>query len=90
MPTPTERLLSRISERLGSKGFKEIGQLMDQAFKLQREHADTSAHEAWIARLLTDYYDPMYDYQIKNKQARIRFSGDAAQVTAYLEQNPVI
>jgi tRNA 2-selenouridine synthase len=80
--------LSRISERLGGQGYREIDQLMDQAFKLQREQADTSAHEAWIARLLTDYYDPMYDYQIKNKQTRIRFSGDAAQVREFLNQNP--
>ena len=77
--------LSRISERLGGEGFKQLSQLMDRAFERQRRNGDTSAHEAWIARLLTDYYDPMYDYQINNKQHRICFSGDAEQVTEYLQ-----
>ena len=45
--------------------------------------ADAS-HQEWIETLLKNYYDPMYDYQIKKKQSRINFVGSPEEVTDYL------
>ena len=33
-------------------------------------------HRAWIKVLLSDYYDPMYDFQLEKKAARVAFRGD--------------
>jgi tRNA 2-selenouridine synthase len=33
--------------------------------------------------LLTEYYDPMYDYQLEKKRHRICFKGSAAAVLSY-------
>jgi tRNA 2-selenouridine synthase len=70
--------LARIQRRLGGQRYREIQDALNRGF----EHGD---HDGWIGRLLTWYYDPMYDYQLEKKQARIRFSGPAAAVKSFLD-----
>ena len=76
--------LERIERRLGRVRCQEIKALMDEAFD-----AGATAwplHRRWIVRLLTDYYDPMYDYQLAAKAERVRIRGSAAEVAAKLEE----
>ncbi|MFM7783436.1 MAG: tRNA 2-selenouridine(34) synthase MnmH, partial [Gammaproteobacteria bacterium] len=42
--------------------------------------AETGGHRAWIALLLREYYDPMYDYQLGQSAAKVVFRGDTAAV----------
>jgi tRNA 2-selenouridine synthase len=70
--------LARIRRRLGGQRHQEILEELASGF----EHGE---HERWIERLLTWYYDPMYDYQLEKKQARIRFTGPAAAVKSFLD-----
>ncbi len=42
-------------------------------------------HEAWLAPLLEQYYDPMYTYQLSKKADRIVFRGDYQAVKAWFE-----
>lgn len=82
-PNPHEHLpasFARIRKRLGTARHREIGKLMTVALA----HDDADAHRAWIRRLLMDYYDPMYDYQIAVKQDRIVHRGHADSVASYL------
>lgn len=74
--------LRRIERRLGGVRYTEIKTLMDQAFD-----AGVTAwplHRRWIVRLLNDYYDPMYDYQLAAKADRVRTRGNAAEIAAAL------
>lgn len=77
--------INGIRRRLGGTRHKELQQLMATAIRQHREHHDSSAHRQWIHRLLIDYYDPMYDYQISKKQDRILFKGNSEQVLTYLQ-----
>jgi len=82
-PNPHEHLpasFARIRKRLGGARHKEIGELLTNALS----GGDPDLHRQWIRRLLTDYYDPMYDYQIAAKQDRIVYRGDANAVAGYL------
>ncbi|ARN76204.1 tRNA 2-selenouridine(34) synthase MnmH [Oceanicoccus sagamiensis] len=72
--------LYRIRKRLGSQRYQTLEKVMNAALDRQQSSGDVSAHEAWIKTLLVDYYDPMYEYQLQNKQPRIQFSGDYQQV----------
>lgn len=74
--------LQRISRRLGGVLYAEINALLNAAFS---GHA---SHEAWVKRLLEGYYDPMYDYQLRKKEKRIRFRGDMQAVQEYLANQP--
>ena len=82
-PNPHEHLpasFARIRKRLGGTRHQEIGELLTNALS----QGDPDLHRQWIRRLLTDYYDPMYDYQIAAKQDRIVYRGDANAVAGYL------
>ncbi len=75
--------LYRIRKRLGSERYQQLEKVMNAALDQQHLSGDVSAHEAWIKSLLVDYYDPMYEYQLHNKQPRIQFTGDYQQVVEW-------
>lgn len=68
--------LARLRKRLGRARLDRLQRLQALAF---REHArgNRQAHEAWLAPLLTEYYDPMYRYQLeKHPEQRFLHVGD--------------
>ena len=72
--------LDRIRRRLGGVRHKAVQTLMEAGFR-------TGDHTAWIERLLTWYYDPMYDYQLEKKSDRVIFRGEAGSVIGFLESH---
>ena len=76
--------MSRIKRRLGGARHKVVLGLFDDAFALQQQKGSMEGYSAWIAYLLEEYYDPMYDYQIEKNRARIVFRGTAEEIEAYL------
>ena len=58
--------LSRLRKRLGSARLARLSRLQLLAFR-EHERGNTQAHEAWLAPLLTEYYDPMYRYQLERR-----------------------
>jgi tRNA 2-selenouridine synthase len=67
--------LIRIRRRLGEENYSEIKSLMDQALITNNHEEAREIHRAWIEKLLTNYYDPMYDYQLEKKAQRLVFRG---------------
>ena len=39
-----------------------------------------AGHREWIAFLLEHYYDPMYEYQLQQRDGRVLFRGDREAV----------
>ena len=76
--------IDKIHRRLGGKAHGEIRALMEQALAAHRARGETGGHRLWIQRLLSDYYDPMYDYQLDKKRDRVVFSGSREDVLAFL------
>lgn len=72
--------LLRIGKRLGGARMQTLQKLLAQAFRQQ------ASHTAWIDYLLREYYDPMYDYQLSNKQHRVKVRGNADDITDFLTQ----
>lgn len=69
--------LSRIERRLGGLRHGEVQQTLARGFA-------TGAHEAWIERLLTWYYDPMYDYQLGKKLSRVLQRGETSAIRKFI------
>jgi len=76
--------ISKIRKRLGNERMQRVLRLLNDAFERQVSSNDVSAHAAWIRLLLTEYYDPMYDYQIEQKRQNIVFRGGAKEVLEYI------
>lgn len=72
--------LSRIKKRLGGADHAEIRGMMEAALERHKNEQDETLHRRWIERLLVDYYDPMYDYQISKKEQPIAFTGTRAEI----------
>ena len=74
----------RIRKRLGGERLARVNHFLAEAHALQQATGERSGHKRWIALLLTEYYDPMYDYQIKKSGRRIIFRGGFPEVRDYL------
>ncbi|MFW3615693.1 tRNA 2-selenouridine(34) synthase MnmH [Billgrantia antri] len=58
--------LARLKKRLGHARLARLQRLQQLAFR-EHERGNRQAHEAWLAPLLTEYYDPMYRYQLEKR-----------------------
>ena len=74
--------LQRITRRLGGARSSELQALVGDAF----DTGSIDAHRNWIKGLLDAYYDPMYDYQLEKKTARIVFRGTAEEIIEYVKE----
>ena len=78
--------LARVQKRLGLERYIKIRDMMDLALKDQNITSSTNLHDGWIHCLLSDYYDPMYEYQLRKKSHLITFRGSYTEVLEWANQ----
>lgn len=83
--TAMQSATERIRNRLGHERARTITLLQQQASDHQLKSGSAEEHKKWIAILLKDYYDPLYDYSIKNKQRACLFTGNTDEVLDFLK-----
>lgn len=81
-----EQAFARIARRLGGECYQRVLMAFQAAMAEQRRSAGIAAHETWVRLLLTEYYDRMYDYQLKKAPRPVRFQGRVDEVIAFLQQ----
>lgn len=77
--------MNKVKKRLGGDRFKRVIDMFEHAYSMQLATSSYQPHEAWIELFLSDYYDPMYQYQLENTTKKIIFQGRAPEVLAYLQ-----
>jgi len=77
--------LKRIQKRLGSKLYNELATLFDNAYIKHETLQSKGLYKEWITKLLTLYYDPMYDYQIQKSPIPIAFKGNEKVAIDFLK-----
>ncbi|MDP5065285.1 MAG: tRNA 2-selenouridine(34) synthase MnmH [Haliea sp.] len=75
--------LDGIRKRLGGARHQALREAMERAFTLQHTTGVTDAHRAWIRELLELYYDPMYSYQLAQRDGKVLFQGTREEVIDY-------
>ncbi|MBX2824788.1 MAG: tRNA 2-selenouridine(34) synthase MnmH [Gammaproteobacteria bacterium] len=80
--------LQKISKRFGSTRVADTLSLFESALRQQIQTESVEGYRAYIATLLRDYYDPMYDYQISQKQRPILMRGSADEIRDWLATHP--
>ncbi len=73
--------LDRIQKRLGGERRRQVSELIDAAFARQRGRLDL--HREWITLLLDQYYDPMYEYQLAQRDGEVLFRGNREAVVEW-------
>lgn len=77
--------LDRVQRRLGGKRHREFHDLAQASLDAWFDQADVDGLRLLIGRMLDEYYDPMYDYQLSKKQHRVVFRGEPEAVQAWLQ-----
>lgn len=72
--------LHRIRKRFGNERVTKTLNHFNNAIAHYKKDQATSHFHPYIEALLTQYYDPMYDYQFANKKREILFSGSTKAV----------
>ena len=78
--------LAKIKRRLGGENYSALHDLMEDALSAQMNGEGDDAHALWIRKLLTDYYDPMYAYQLAKRQERVVFRGNSSEFLQWARQ----
>ncbi|RLV58291.1 tRNA 2-selenouridine(34) synthase MnmH [Parashewanella curva] len=76
--------IDKIKKRLGGKSHANIVKLIINALNAQQNQNTMSEHLAWINVLLTQYYDPMYEYQLSKKANRILLKGSKKSLSEWI------
>lgn len=84
----TRDSLHRIRKRLGGLQYQSLLAATDRAVEAVRSREDWSGFEDIVRVLLTDYYDPMYAYQMKSRDDLVVFRGDADEILDWLARQP--
>lgn len=79
-----EKGLLSIRKRLGHERYENILMRQQRAVNVQRHTGAADDHLDWLALILEQYYDPMYQYQLGKKADRIVYRGAYAEVQAWL------
>jgi len=77
--------INKIQKRLGGVLYKKLHQQTQLAFKHQEATGSIELYYDIIKVLLSDYYDPMYQYQLTKKQNRIKFQGNQTEIIEFLK-----
>ncbi len=76
--------LDRIRKRLGPARYQGIRNTMQQALDLHAKTGDMRKHYDWLASVLNNYYDPMYEDQLRQRNDFICFRGNYNACHEYL------
>ena len=79
------KALDRIKKRIGFERYSKMKTAFNAAYAVQVSTDDMTQHKLWIEMLLTEYYDPMYDYQIEKSDLPMVFRGNATEILDYMQ-----
>jgi len=77
--------IDRVAKRLGGARHRQVRTMAESALDAWYARGEREGLRDLIRVMLVDYYDPMYDYQLRNKRDRIAFSGSPDEVAEWLE-----
>ena len=76
--------LFKVRKRLGTERYGQLKQIQSMALS-QQQKGQLEYHLDWLKPLLSEYYDPMYQYQLGLKADRVVFQGNNAQCLAFIQ-----
>ena len=78
--------LERIQRRLGPARYGGIRKCIQAALLIQQKSGEITKHYDWLKAILENYYDPMYEDQLNQRQEFICFRGSYNDCFEFLDQ----
>ncbi|PKH86315.1 tRNA 2-selenouridine(34) synthase MnmH [Colwellia sp. Bg11-28] len=78
-----EQGLFKVRKRLGTERYGQLKTIQSAALT-QQQNGEQKYHLDWLKPLLSEYYDPMYQYQLGLKSDRVIFRGNNSECLAFL------
>ena len=75
----------RIGRRFGGENLRRMKEMLTSAHRQQLATGDPSRHIDWVRMLISEYYDPMYDYQLEKDSRKVVFRGEEDAVLEFLQ-----
>ena len=82
--------LERIQKRLGPARYEITRDTMQKALQHHFKKGDISKHYDWLKIILDNYYDPMYEDQLKKRKEFICFRGSYKECKEYFESSDLL
>ena len=76
--------LYKVRKRLGTERYGQLKKIQTVALA-QQKNGQQHFHLDWLKPLLSEYYDPMYQYQLGLKADRVIFRGNNTQCLTFLQ-----
>ena len=77
--------LEKIQKRLGPARYEVARKAMQKALNEHSQNGEISDHYDWLKIILENYYDPMYEDQLKKREEFICFRGNYQACKEYLQ-----
>ena len=78
--------LARIQKRLGNQRYRVVQQSFNKALKQLFSSGESSGFAEGIEILLSEYYGPMYEYQLARRQGKVLFQGSGVEVIEWANE----
>lgn len=75
--------MDAIRKRLGNSAHDQLRSRLVDAIDLHERTGSLESHKHWIRALLSDYYDPMYNYQLDKKAERVKAQGSRETISQW-------
>ena len=79
--------IDKIKKRVGGKLYMELKEIFNDALNRHITNNDFTGYKILIEKLLTQYYDPMYDYQLEKNKIPIIFKGNESEILEFLQHS---
>ena len=76
--------LDKIQKRVGGKLYIELKLIFKNSLEEHTQNGSLQGYKELIKKLLVEYYDPMYDYQIQKSKIPIIFTGYDYEVLDFI------
>lgn len=81
--------LERIKKRLGHDRYQQLQHEFNDALTVLEQTGNPDGFRGGIELLLTDYYDPMYDYQQSQRQGREVYRGSMDDIIQWINRHQI-
>lgn len=79
--------LNNIKDKLGDVRYRDISNDMETSKQAVQAHGDFASCRGWIEKLLTWYYDPVYERSLQKRDPHILVRGTKTDLLDFVTQN---